>query len=740
MRIGKSTRMALGVSLGLALLLAFAVACSAEEPAQAPTPAEPAMSAADIAKIVQETMSAQPQPETMSPSDVAQAMQDAMAGQEGVSQQDVADAIASALAAQPKEEGLTEADVARTIAEALQAQTPGLTEADVAKTVADALAAQSPGMTEADVAAAVAEAMAQQAPGLTQEDLAKAVAEAMASEVAVPTLLKEGEGQTVDITTKPAYGGQIRLALHSDPGGEWDMCQFKAQHMQTHVVENFLLGDYNLGPSGEGLTTFQPRLGIGTDKLAVGALAESWEVPDPLTYSFKLRTGIRWQDKHPTFGRPVTAEEIATEINRIKECRWPRHDFLDDVTADDTDGDGVADTITHHTNQPISFWGYEFAWGPYFMSAPPESVEAGLDEPWNQSGTGPWMTVEGGYTPASTLEFEKNPDWHMTHTVDGTEYRLPFLDGMHYTIIPQEAVRLTALRTGKLDYLQDVRTSDRPILEQTNPDLGKALALDDSFGYFMPMNKPPFDDVNVRLAMNYALDRDVYTDALFGGDAILLTFPLQPEWPIHYEALEDQPQSVQDYHTYDPEKAMQLLDEAGLTPNADGVRLSIPLLIRNTNQLELEAAEISVGFWKDIGVDVTLDLVDGPVLQSRLFEKQYEFFANNVTGRPNALNDFRRGHQWNRSNLNDEEFLELWENVLVATDPDEQVAAIKIATTKYLELAPSAHTPAGFSGDYWHPWVQNHSGENVLAFVDYASKWAYVWLDRDRRFERTGFR
>ena len=727
----------IAAAVSLAALLALTVACASTEPSGAT--AEDIQAAMDAA-VQKAAAQQQPQQPGVTQEDMAAAISQAMASQEqGASASDVAAAVQSAMAAQP---GVTQADVANAIASAL-AENQSDTEEQVANAIAQALRQQTPGLTEAEVSEAIARALAER-PGVTQEDIQMAVqaavAEAVVKEVAVPTLLKEGEGQTVDITTKPAYGGQIRLALHSDPGGEWDMCQFKAQHMQTHVVENFLLGDYNLGPSGEGLTTFQPRLGIGTDKLAVGALAESWEVPDPLTYSFKLRTGIRWQDKHPTFGRPVTAEEIATEINRIKECRWPRHDFLDDVTADDTDGDGVADTITHHTNQPISFWGYEFAWGPYFMSAPPESVAAGLDDPWNQSGTGPWMTIEDGYTPASTLEFEKNPDWHMTHTVDGTEYRLPFLDGMHYTIIPQEAVRLTALRTGKLDYLQDVRTSDRPILEQTNPDLGKALALDDSFGYFMPMNKPPFDDVNVRLAMNYALDRQVYTDALFGGDAILLTFPLQPEWPIHYEALEDQPQAVQDYHTYDPEKAMQLLDEAGLTPNADGVRLSIPLLIRNTNQLELEAAEISVGFWKDIGVDVTLDLVDGPVLQSRLFEKQYEFFANNVTGRPNALNDFRRGHQWNRSNLNDEEFLELWENVLVATDPDEQVAAIKIATTKYLELAPSAHTPAGFSGDYWHPWVQNHSGENVLAFVDYASKWAYVWLDRDARFERTGFR
>ena len=370
-------------AVSLAAALALAVACSSSEPTGAT--AEDIQAAMDAA--VQKAAAQQQQP-GVTQEDMAAAIAQAMASQEqGASAADVAAAVQSAMAAQP---GVTQADVANAIASAL-AENQTDTEQQVADAIAQALRQQTPGLTEAEVSEAIARALAER-PGVTQEDIQMAVqaavAEAVVQEVAVPTLLKEGEGQTVDITTKPAYGGQLRLALHSDPGGEWDMCQFKAQHMQTHVVENFLLGDYNLGPSGEGLTTFQPRLGIGTDKLAVGALAESWEVPDPLTYSFRLRTGIRWQDKHPTFGRPVTAEEIATEINRIKECRWPRHDFLDDVTADDTDGDGVADTITHHTNQPISFWGYEFAWGPYFMSAPPESVEAGLDDPWNQSGTG----------------------------------------------------------------------------------------------------------------------------------------------------------------------------------------------------------------------------------------------------------------------------------------------------------------------------------------------------------------
>ena len=535
----------------------------------------------------------------------------------------------------------------------------------------------------------------------------------------------------------PVYGGTLRVVERSDPGQKWDMCEFKAQHMLTHSVENFLMGDYHKGPSGTGDTTFQPKLGIGTDKVAIGALADAWEVPDPLTYSFHLREGIKWQPKFPTDGRAVNVDELVAEALRIWECRFPRHDFVDDITGDDTDGDGVNDTLTFHTNMPISFWGYEFAWGPYFIYAPPETIELGTDNIDNQSGTGPWMPTT--YTAGSLIEFEKNPDYWQKYNYEGTDYDLPFIDGIQNIIIPQEATRLAALRTGQVDHLMYVQTNDRPVLEKSNPDLGKSLALDDSFGYWMPMNKPPFDDVRVRKAMSMAIDRDVYRQALFGGDATDLTFPLNQEWPLHYKPLEEQPETVQEGFQYNPEASEALLDEAGLPRGSDGVRFETEMLISNSNQKEIEAAEISVRFWEDIGVIVKLDITDGPTRQSRLFEKQFDMFANQLTGRPNALNDFRAGHQWNRANLNDTEFHELWDNVLVSTDSAEQMENIKIASTAYLKLFPSVHAPAGLGGDYWQPWLKNHNGERVLAFVDYNSKWMYVWLDREMRERETGF-
>ena len=555
-------------------------------------------------------------------------------------------------------------------------------------------------------------------------------------EVLVPAEIQE---VTKAAAGKPIFGGTLRLGWQADSGGKWDMCEFREQGFLSGVVEHFLVGDFRLGPSGEGLTTFSPVRSLGTDLIAKGSLADSWDRPDPVTYRFHLRPGLKWMNKFPTFGRPVEAQEIADELERIRVCRHPRHDFLDSVTAEDSDGDGTLDSVVFNANQPISFWGYEFAWGPYFLAAPPETIEAGTDNVENQSGTGPWMAT--GFTQSSTVSFERNPDWWETYTHEGVEYNIPFIDNLQYFIILQPEVRRAAFRTAKIDKLDRVAVLDRAEVEATSPDLNyRTLAAADSFNYFMPMNKPPFDDIRVRIAMNNAIDRDVYTNTLLGGESILLAHPMTPEWPLHYEPLEDMAQMVQDYFKYDPAKAEALLDEAGLPRGADGVRFEIDMMIGNYNQLEIDAAQISLGFWDDIGVKITLDVVDGSVQRTRLFEKQFDLMAGGVGGRPNALNDFRLGNQYNRSNLDDPEFHTKWDDVLAAITSEDQVRLIKEASRLWLELAPAVQVPAFFEADYWQPWVLNHNGERYLKFGDSITHWAYAWIDRDARAERTGFR
>ena len=178
----------------------------------------------------------------------------------------------AAIAAQAAQQAVQQAQAAQPAP--APAAPAGATSEDVAKAVQEALKAQ-----EAQIAKSV-------------EEAAKKAAEAAVEAAPVAmTQLRPEDVKAVETRTGPSYGGQLRISTASDPGSKWDMCEFKNQHMLTYSVENFLFGDYNKGPSGSGETTYLPVLGFGTDKLATGALADSWEVPDPSDIQFPCEAG-----------------------------------------------------------------------------------------------------------------------------------------------------------------------------------------------------------------------------------------------------------------------------------------------------------------------------------------------------------------------------------------------------------------------------------------------------------------
>ena len=137
-------------------------------------------------------------------------------------------------------------------------------------------------------------------------------------EVPGETVFVEAESAKEVERTKPVYGGTLRLAITNDYGGTWEACTFAGFGALRHVYENLLSGDWAKGPSGTGENSFEIRGGVGDPRTAAGAIADSWSFTDPVTYQFHIRPGLRWQDKHPTFGELVTPEQVAAEINRVK--------------------------------------------------------------------------------------------------------------------------------------------------------------------------------------------------------------------------------------------------------------------------------------------------------------------------------------------------------------------------------------------------------------------------------------
>ena len=568
-------------------------------------------------------------------------------------------------------------------------------------------------------------------PVIVEKEVVKVVIEERIVEVPVAPERRTG----------PTYGGTLRIATGSDAGAKGDMCQARGQRPMGFYAENLTRYDWAKGVAGTGETNFFARMGAGSDLFDTGAASDRWEIVDALTYRFHIREGMAYQDKNPTWGRKVTTEDVVEVMDRMVECRWPRHNFLDQdvpVTGLDTDDDGVLDSIEFHSIKPVAFWAYELAHGPYFKVTPPESIEAGLDNWENLSGTGPFILTN--YIPASTFTFERNPNYYGTWTVDGREWSVPFVDKVIDIIIPQAATRLAALRTGKIDTIEGVGAVDREGLAKTHPELANTGPLERPFAWYMPMNKPPFDDIKVRYAMNMAIDRQVVTDVMLGGVAAIMSYPFGPEQAAFYEPLENMPDVVRDYFKYDPAKAEELLDEAGLTRDSNGTRFEIDLMISSSAETLIEASEIAIAFWDDIGVKVTMDLTDPILWTSRLFANEYNFSATVAAPASNTMQNFKEGHQWNQSNMNDATFLAMWDEVESTTDSALLIERQKATAARFLEVAPGVIMPAGFGADYWHPWLLNFAGQRALGHYEVGSRWSYVWLDRDLRYDSTGFK
>ena len=424
------------------------------------------------------------------------------------------------------------------------------------------------------------------------------------------------------------------------------------------------------------------------------------------------------------------AEDLAYHWNRVWECRWPRHDFVDPpCTLSDTDDDGKMDTVTIHCNKPTPNWFYEFAHVWYNTILPVETIEAGVENWRNVSGTGPFSWTE--YIAGTLATFTRNPNYHDAWIIGDDEFQLPFVDEVNIIIIPQLAVRLAALRTGKVDTLGGIAPLDWPSLDREGLEYGSYM----SYGatMFFACDTPPLDDLQVRRALNMAINRQEMIDTYFLGEAEIMSFPSSSALPDLFVPLAELPESVQEYYTYNPAEAERLLDLAGHPKDpVTGLRFDLSVILPAAAATTAEVSEIVASYWEEIGVELILDPLESAQLTSRVFGGPYDIcFDWWANPRFTALNDFKAGNQWNRSNLTDPLFNEMWDDVLTATDAGDWVANIKAANTYWLELAPGFIGPGPYRRAYWQPWLKDFHAEVYLAYNNGSRISYYVWIDEE---------
>ena len=119
----------------------------------------------------------------------------------------------------------------------------------------------------------------------------------------------------------------------------------------------------------------------------------------------------------------------------------------------------------------------------------------------------------------------------------------------------------------------------------------------------MRLDVKPFDDLRVRKAISMAIDREAFINTLWGGSGVILNAELHSGYAENlFTPMEKLPESTRENFEYNPDRARQLLAEAGY-PN--GFEATIQTFAQEPEQ---DVAAFLVAMWKDIGIEVKIDL------------------------------------------------------------------------------------------------------------------------------------
>ena len=303
------------------------------------------------------------------------------------------------------------------------------------------------------------------------------------------------------------------------------------------------------------------------DGTQVPGLADYWDVSaDGLTYTFHLAENAMWHD-----GQPVTADDVIFTFDSVmaEESLSVRRSSLvnalasyrkvDDKTVElvalDRLATFVADTAGQFGIVPKHIWeGIPFAeWG----TAPGATGQ----DPTQVIGSGPFRFVEWVRNDHVTLT--RNAEYWDTENT-------PVIDEFIYRVVADAAAAVQTLRTGEADIV-DIPSAQAATIRESNPELNVFEFDTFSFQYYEfnldESRALPFRDVKVRQALMYALDRDLIVETVFQGLAIRADGS-QPVLSVAYA-----PDRINTIYTYQPERANQLLEEAGwVDSDGDGIR------------------------------------------------------------------------------------------------------------------------------------------------------------------------
>jgi peptide/nickel transport system substrate-binding protein len=350
----------------------------------------------------------------------------------------------------------------------------------------------------------------------------------------------------------------------------------------------------------------------------VPGIASQWGIsPDGLTWTFTIRKGVKFHD-----GSEVTPEDVLWTLQYTFGPEAPKYNVSSVQAVITREMDRIElsrpDTVSVTIKTPVpqlALWVSE-ADAKNFHVMPkraklydPEADEAYDDNP---VGSGPMRMVDR--TPAQVMTFERfNDFYYQPDNGFPIDKRVKFRSLDMY-LVPEEATRVAALRAGEADIVP----ASLATKEQVENAGGRLVFAPEGaavwvrlLGCWEPQH--PCHDKRVRQALNYAIDKELIRDRLYGGPQVFQVkgwYVVTPSTSGYTPELDPWP--------FNPDKARQLLADAGY-PGGEGFgKLIVNTFPSTSMPLQVEAAQLAAEFWRrELGLDAEVRVGDSVGVSER---------------------------------------------------------------------------------------------------------------------------
>lgn len=366
-------------------------------------------------------------------------------------------------------------------------------------------------------------------------------------------------------------------------------------------------------------------------------LAESWEVSeDGLAWTFNLRTDVTWHD-----GEPFTAEDVKFTMDTMVDAEVNSTRGRQFITITETE---VVDdhTVRFHLESPWASLPVIIA-GRW--SAAPKHILEGVDIATDTSytanpiGVGPYKYVDAS-----------SGDYVQLEAYEGYFGGTPAINRVVFRIVPDSNVQIAQLRTGELDAIpffpdasiQSVEGIPGVVVDRAPESIWYALHVNNN-------REELFGDKRVRQALSFAIDKEALIQGVLHGEGRVATGPIIPEieWAYNPDVM---------LFPYDPDRARDLLAEAGWTDTGDGwekdgITLEFTLTAFTGNATVEQTAVLVQQYLADIGVKANMEVLEFSTFITDVRDNRapdgYYSFISYMTPEPEPDGNFAYFHSSN---------------------------------------------------------------------------------------------